>query len=198
MIDDSMLKQHHSTLFGKIRNTGTAQQQDVAQLYFAAGLSLAETSKALNIKQTSSLAYISKLKKRLVLEPIPEYLGASRLINMLAVECERKSTTANPNISYELIAQNIQSIISSNATLRQKQIFDDYFILGLTQTDIAEKEQICQPSIYKSIMGNFDYSRNKFYGGIVSKVGKHLRRRNIPYCCNLVDIHGRILRWAHT
>ena len=68
--------------------------------------------------------------------------------------------------------------------------------VALTQTKIGYKVNLCQPSIQKVIMGNFDYHYNKFHGGIITKVGKHLRLRNIPYCCNLVDTHGKTLSFV--
>lgn len=70
------------------------------------------------------------------------------------------------------ISERLIQIANDILTEKQRDIFNYYFVKGLTQTDIAKKMKINQSSVTKSINGNFEYSDGgrMCYGGSLKKI----------------------------
>jgi len=185
-----------------VRTVASPRQQQTWDLVYEEGLNKDEIANVLGVVP-STVDNFSKLLREKVLRAKPflvskealKYKGATRVINMLAVECRRKGLHS-PKVSYQEIAAHTDDIIYSEGTDKQKSLYELYFDEGLTQLETGKRLGVIQPTVWKSLLGNFDYRYGKHHGGLVNKVGKFLRKRDVPYCCNLVDTHGRLLSFV--
>lgn len=202
MIRNSDLTKIRNEVLAVVRDVATPREIQSWELIYEEGLNKEEVARVLDVAP-STLDNFSRHLRDKVIEAKPflasedaiKYKGAARIINMLAVECERKGIHS-PRVSFQEISEHTEDIIETQGTQKQKDLYDLYFQQGLTQQKAAEKLGVIQPTVWKSLMGNMDPRYGKHHGGIVSKVGKFLRKRNVPYCCNLVDTHGRFLSFV--
>ena len=67
----------------------------------------------------------------------------------------------------------IKDIIENKLTERQKEVMTLLYYDGLTQTEVALRLGLCQPTIHKTTSGNLDYKNGgKRYGGALKKIKK--------------------------
>lgn len=65
----------------------------------------------------------------------------------------------------------IKEIIDSRLTERQREVMTLLYYQGLTQTEVALRLGLCQPTIHKTTAGNLDYKNGgKRYGGALKKI----------------------------
>lgn len=175
-------------------------QKTYFDLLFREGVARTELEEGLGISVQSSLRILRKkileAKPFLIGDGAGKYRGACRSLQMLATECDRRQEAhSEEEFSYTKLLSEIENIVDSNGTSIQQNIFHKYFIEGYGQTQIAHELGQNQSSIQKCIFGNRDFHYNKFYGGIINKVGKNLRKQEIPYCCHLVEPYGKLFNF---
>lgn len=67
----------------------------------------------------------------------------------------------------------IRDIIENQLTERQREVMGLLYYDGLTQTEVALKLGLCQPTVHKTVSGNLDYKNGgKRYGGAIKKIQK--------------------------
>jgi DNA-binding CsgD family transcriptional regulator len=67
----------------------------------------------------------------------------------------------------------IKEIIETRLTDRQREVMTLLYYHGLTQTEVAVRLGLCQPTIHKTTSGNLDYKNGgKRYGGALKKIKK--------------------------
>jgi DNA-binding CsgD family transcriptional regulator len=65
----------------------------------------------------------------------------------------------------------IKEIIETRLTERQREVMGLLYYDGLTQTEVALKLGLCQPTVHKTVAGNLDYKNGgKRYGGAIKKI----------------------------
>ena len=65
----------------------------------------------------------------------------------------------------------IREIIETRLTDRQREVMGLLYYDGLTQTEVAVKLGLCQPTVHKTVSGNLDYKNGgKRYGGAIKKM----------------------------
>jgi len=65
----------------------------------------------------------------------------------------------------------IREIIETRLTERQREVMTLLYYEGLTQTEVAIRLGLCQPTIHKTTAGNLDYKNGgKRYGGALKKI----------------------------
>ena len=203
LLTNIQLSDFRSRFFSVITKLTRRATQTRFDLIFNSNIPRAEVSMATGISDNN--LYQNLLRNRAKItqgctvglnrQALGQYTGASRIINLLARECHRKGGIEGQP-SYEELFQNVDDISRNNLTVRQKEIYDMFFSFGYSQQSIAESLEIVQPSVQKQIYGNFDYCYNKYYGGIISKIGKGLRSRNVPYCCQIINPYGAMLKYV--
>jgi DNA-binding CsgD family transcriptional regulator len=69
--------------------------------------------------------------------------------------------------------ERIREIITVRLTDRQREVMELLYYHGLTQTEVALRLGLCQPTIHKTTSGNLDYKNGgKRYGGALKKIKK--------------------------
>lgn len=67
--------------------------------------------------------------------------------------------------------EKIRDIIENRLTDRQREVMGLLYYDGLTQTEVALKLGLCQPTVHKTVSGNLDYKNGgKRYGGAIKKI----------------------------
>lgn len=67
--------------------------------------------------------------------------------------------------------ERIKDIIDNRLTDRQREVMTLLYYNGLTQTEVALRLGLCQPTIHKTTAGNLDYKNGgKRYGGALKKI----------------------------
>jgi len=84
-------------------------------------------------------------------------------------------TTPNQEELSELndkLGRALVKIAKAICTEKQWSYLYNYYFLDKSQIEVAEKLDVCQSSVHKSIYGNIDYLRNERYGGSLHKISK--------------------------
>ena len=65
----------------------------------------------------------------------------------------------------------IREIIENRLTDRQREVMGLLYYDGLTQTEVALRLGLCQPTVHKTVSGNLDYKNGgRRYGGAIKKI----------------------------
>lgn len=183
---------------------GTPAEKNYFDLVFEEGLSLEEAALAFDRREGTLAHTLSRVRDK-ILENKPflqtpealKYKGAGRILKLLATQCDRRNEAHdNRDFSYTDLFNAIENIVEEDGTRPQKRVYRKYFVEGKSQTDIGAELGRCQPTIQKTIYGNRDYNYDdKYFGGIIAKVGKGLKEADIPYCCHLIHPYGTLFNF---
>lgn len=180
---------------------GAPRQKEIYRLAIKEGSSFEDVASELGLKPNSVQRSLAHLKGKVVRHKSRffkrtdylRYRAAERVIRLLGKECERNGHNDVGQLSYEELVKHVIDIERNLLTNTQRKVFEMWFARGLTQEHAGEMLGRDQSTIHKTIYGNIDYAYNKHHGGIISKIGKELRKRGVPYCCQLVEDKGRPL-----
>lgn len=199
--DLSLLK---NQIFEAADQNGTTKEKAYFRLLFEDLANKQEVAASFDINPKSIDILLKKLRNKiLIAKPFLatnqaiKYKGAGRILKMLAVECDRNvEAHSETEYSYTQLFNNISTIIEENGTLKQKEIYNLYFVKGETQTSISQQLNVVQNCVWKHIYGNYSCAYEIEHGGIISKVGKELRARDVPYCCHLINPYGSLFKYV--
>lgn len=204
MIRGSDLSLLRNQVLTWVRNEAPPAQKEYFSLVFEDFLPPEEVALNLGLANDSVKSSLNVLRDKILAakpflktEEALKYKGAARILKLLAIQCKRENNEAHNarDYSYTRLFKNICEIVEEEGTESQKEVYDEWFVKGRKQTEIAAEFDRCQPTIHKTIYGNRDYLHDQHYGGIISKVGKHLNKREVPYCCHLINPYGSLFSY---